>query len=158
MRERIFSWLSYFRLVQYGASALIFDPEGRVLLVKHRLRGGWEWPAGGGKLGEPPHLAVAREAKEEVGIELAKPRLAAVYARSFPGLATRFNFTFTEEVSAQVAAAAKFDRFELSDMRWATVGEARELVSRRLLARFDAAIQACNDGTVAYLVDLPQGA
>jgi 8-oxo-dGTP pyrophosphatase MutT (NUDIX family) len=151
VREKLFSWVSFLRLVQYCASALVFDPDGRVLLVKHRLRGGWEWPAGGGKLGEVPDQAVVREIKEETGIELNSPRLIAVYVRSFPGLASRFNFTFAEQVSAEVAAAVKFDRVELLDIRWVEVAEAQQLVSRRLLKRFNAAIQSWKDGTVAYV-------
>jgi 8-oxo-dGTP pyrophosphatase MutT (NUDIX family) len=151
VRERFFGWLTFLRLVQYGASALIFDPEGRVLLVKHRLRGGWEWPAGGGKLGEPPHKAVMREIKEETGVALEQPRLVAIHVRSLPALAARFNFTFAEQISTEAAKTAKFDRLELSDMRWVEVEAARQLLSRRLIKRFDASLGAWHDGSVAYL-------
>ena len=151
MRERFFGWLSFLRLVQYGSSAIIFDPDNRVLLVKHRLRGAWEWPAGGGKLGEPPHAAVVREIKEEVGIELSQPRLVTVYVRSLPGLASRFNFTFAEQVSAKTAAAVRLDKLELSDMRWATLEEAENLISPRLRRRFRVAVKAWQDGSVAYM-------
>lgn len=151
MRERLFSWLSFARLVQYGTSALIFDPEGRVLLVKHRLRGGWEWPAGGGKLGELPHQGVIREVQEEVSIELQNPRLVAVYARRQPWLATRINFTFGETVSAEAAARAEFERFELTDMRWVALEEAGRLISPRLRHRFELSLAAWQEGRVAYI-------
>lgn len=151
MRERLFNWLSFVRLVQYGASALIFDGQGRVLLVKHRLRGGWEWPAGGGKLGELPERAVIREIKEETGVVLQEPRLVAVYARRFPGFATRFNFTFAEKVSDDAVGLAQFDQLELVAMKWVPVDEARQLLTPRLRRRFEAALSAWQDGSVVYL-------
>lgn len=151
MRERIFSWLSFLRFVQYGASVLAVDAEGRVLLVKHRLRGGWEWPAGGGKLGELPDQAAIREIREEAGIEAANPKLVAVYARKVPGLATRLNFTFAVRVNRDQAASAAFDRLELTALRWVTLDEAERLVSPRLRRRFLAAVQAWQTGQVVYL-------
>ena len=151
MRERLFSWLSFLRLVQYGASSIIFDPDNRVLLVRHRLRGGWEWPAGGGKLGELPHKAVIRETREEVGIDLNDPKLVSVFVRSVPGLASRFNFTFVEQVTAEAAAGAKLDRLELAEMWWVGLDEAAGLISPRLRRRFEASVAAWREGTVAYI-------
>lgn len=137
--------------MQYGASVLIFDPDGRLLLVKHRLRGAWEWPAGGGKLGEPPHVAAVREAGEEVHIVLTAPKLVGVYVNAAKWLPARFNFAFTETVTAAAAAGARYDRLELTAMRWVDTEEALRVISPRLRWRLERLLEARAAGVVAYL-------
>jgi 8-oxo-dGTP diphosphatase len=56
-----------------GASALIFDERGRVLLVLER--DAWSYPGGRLEHGETPERAVVREAREKAGIEIAVGRL-----------------------------------------------------------------------------------
>lgn len=54
------------------AAGIIFDPEGRVLLLKHRFRAGSGWGIPGGFLnaGEQPEAGLRRELLEEVRLEL----------------------------------------------------------------------------------------
>ena len=52
----------------FGAHALAFTPEGRVILVKLRYAPGWRLPGGGRKESEPPRDAVLRELREEIGM------------------------------------------------------------------------------------------
>jgi 8-oxo-dGTP diphosphatase len=67
------------RLVRIGqrrftvtAGVVIFDAEGRVLLLEHVFRsdGGWGIPGGFLSKGEQPEAALRREMREEIGIEL----------------------------------------------------------------------------------------
>jgi 8-oxo-dGTP diphosphatase len=67
------------RLVRTGqrrftvtAGAVIFDTEGRVLLLEHVFRSdsGWGLPGGFLNNGEQPEAAVRRELREEIGIDL----------------------------------------------------------------------------------------
>jgi len=58
-----------------GVGALIWDDNGRVLLVRHHPRTGWDpdkWFTPGGVLenGELPEAALRREIKEEVGLDV----------------------------------------------------------------------------------------
>lgn len=64
------------------AGAIVLDPEGRILLLKHRYRAGNGWGIPGGFLeqDEQPDEALRRELREEVGLELDSARL--VYART----------------------------------------------------------------------------
>ncbi|MEV6350267.1 NUDIX domain-containing protein [Actinoplanes sp. NPDC051851] len=50
------------------ASAIVFDHDGRVLLVEHRLAGRWLYPGGHLDDNEDPAAAALRETREETGI------------------------------------------------------------------------------------------
>jgi 8-oxo-dGTP diphosphatase len=65
------------------AGAVVVDDHGRVLLLKHRFRGGSGWGIPGGfvEVGEQPHDAVKRELCEEVGLNVTDVQIIA--ARGF---------------------------------------------------------------------------
>ena len=54
------------------AGAIIFNNEGKVLLLKHRFRAGSGWGIPGGflEVGEQPEEAMRRELREEIGLEV----------------------------------------------------------------------------------------
>lgn len=71
-----------------GARAMVFDGEGRVLLIEHSYTPGWHLPGGGVERGESVELAVIRELEEEAGIvPTGRPLLVSMHdnSRSFPG-------------------------------------------------------------------------
>ena len=79
------------RLVRTGqrrftvtAGAIIFDDEGRVLLLEHVFRpdGGWGIPGGFLSKGEQPEAALRREMREEIGVELDQVEI--LFARTLP--------------------------------------------------------------------------
>ncbi len=65
-----------------GAAVLLWDDDGRVLLVRHRdtkaLLPGWSTPGGSPLPGETPEECVRREVMEEVGMEVEDLRLSKV--------------------------------------------------------------------------------
>jgi mutator protein MutT len=65
------------------AGALIFNNEGKVLLLKHRFRAGSGWGIPGGFLepGEHPEEAMRRELREEIGLEVKQVEIFT--SRSF---------------------------------------------------------------------------
>jgi 8-oxo-dGTP diphosphatase len=68
------------RRAHLGAAAVIFDGDGRVLLVHHSYgRRGWELPGGGRKPKESLEQAVFREVREELGVEALTAELRGVY-------------------------------------------------------------------------------
>jgi 8-oxo-dGTP pyrophosphatase MutT (NUDIX family) len=52
----------------FGAHALAFTPERRIILVKLRYAPGWRLPGGGRTESEDPRDAVLRELREEIGM------------------------------------------------------------------------------------------
>jgi 8-oxo-dGTP diphosphatase len=79
------------RLVRTGqrrftvtAGAIIFDAEGRVLLLEHVFRpdSGWGLPGGFLNKGEQPEAALRRELREEIGVDLEEVEM--LFARTLP--------------------------------------------------------------------------
>jgi ADP-ribose pyrophosphatase YjhB (NUDIX family) len=65
------------------AGAIVTDDGNRVLLLKHRFRGGSGWGIPGGfiEAGEHPHEAIKRELCEEVGLDVGE--LQIIGSRTF---------------------------------------------------------------------------
>lgn len=62
-----------------SAGALIFDEDGRLLILKPSYKKGWTIP--GGQIeadGESPWAACQREAREECGLDVSRGRLVCV--------------------------------------------------------------------------------
>lgn len=64
-----------------GADAVVFDRDGKVLLMKRPDRGPWCLPGGAVKVNESPEEAVLREAREETGLSVEPETLVGVYRR-----------------------------------------------------------------------------
>jgi ADP-ribose pyrophosphatase YjhB (NUDIX family) len=62
-----------------GGEAVIFDSEGRVLLMKRADDGTWCLPCGFVDPGESPDETAVREAKEETGLDVRVTDLIGVY-------------------------------------------------------------------------------
>lgn len=102
--------------------------EGRFLAVKDRESGKWELPGGKIESGEDRFEAASRELEEETGIELA-PRefrdVVRVEVESSGKVNCWLLFAGEAEVNVELY------REELSDSRWVTAGEFREMDWRR---------------------------
>jgi ADP-ribose pyrophosphatase YjhB (NUDIX family) len=64
-----------------GADGVVFDDDGRVLLVKRADDGRWGLVAGWVEPGEHPRDTIAREFAEELGVEGRARELVDVFAR-----------------------------------------------------------------------------
>jgi NAD+ diphosphatase len=92
------------------AGALVFDDEGRILLLEHVFRPDSRWGIPGGFLskGEQPEVALRRELREEIALEvtdvefffartLARPRQVEIYFLCKPdGVPSPSSFEITK--------------------------------------------------------------
>lgn len=53
----------------HGVRAIVFTPEGEIVLLRHSYVRGWYLPGGGREAGEEPETAILRELREEIGLE-----------------------------------------------------------------------------------------
>ena len=132
-------WFRLTRGATIGVRAVVIDPEGRVLLVRHSYAPGWILPGGGVERGETAYAAVRREVHEEAGIVIeGEPTLHGVFAnhKQFWGdhlacfLVRRYRqepFTPTREI-----AAARF--FAPNDLPPGTTGGTKRRIAEILNA------------------------
>jgi ADP-ribose pyrophosphatase YjhB (NUDIX family) len=63
------------------ACSAIIERGGRYLLARRRDIGWWNLPGGGLELGETVDTGLAREVREEIGVEIRIVRLVGVYSK-----------------------------------------------------------------------------
>jgi 8-oxo-dGTP diphosphatase len=79
----------------HGAACVIFDGEGRVLLVHHTYgRLNWELPGGAAEPGEAPDETATRELLEETGLRAVLDRLTGVYFEPDHDFGPMLHFVF----------------------------------------------------------------
>ena len=74
----------------------LFDPDGRVLIAQRPagkvLAGRWEFPGGKLEPGEDPREGLARELREELGVEVCAARRVIRYRHDYPGRSVDLDF------------------------------------------------------------------
>jgi 8-oxo-dGTP pyrophosphatase MutT (NUDIX family) len=112
------AWWFVRRPYTRGVKCAVRDENGRVVFVRHTYgdRRSWELPGGGLRRREDPEVAVRREMREELGIELEG--LRAVGRFEAYGNHKRTELHCFEAAPAG-GAALRVDAGELAEVRWA---------------------------------------
>ena len=138
-----------------GAAAFMYDPDGRVLLVKPSYRDDWGMPGGAMDPGEYPWETARREVGEELAIDLAPGRLLAVdWVLAQPdGRPPLVNFVFDGGpiTEADAVRRVRLPADELTGWRLAGPEQWDGLLLPRIARRLRECVRALAGGTTAYL-------
>ncbi len=125
-------FMVYTRMVNgmtLGVRGVVFDDEGRVLLVRHTYVPGWHFPGGGVAPGESAEAAVTRELKEEGGIAVeGRPEFFGFY----------FNRGVTRRDHVAVFVCRRWHEMERSWTARLEIAETRFFAPDALPERMDA--------------------
>lgn len=119
-----------------GATAVILEEGGRILLLQHQDQTGWRLPAGFSELGENAAQTMVREVWEETRLEVVPERLLGVHAS--PALNAEYsNGDRIRNVGAVFLTRTSrgqvcLDRAEVTGLAWVS---REELVDRVMLER-----------------------
>ena len=115
---------TYFRFsrgLTLGVRAAIFDPEGRILLIRHTYVVGWHLPGGGVETGETALAALRREVFEEARIVLTgPPELHGVF---FNRRMSRRDHVLVYTVREYLAEGEKVPDREIAEAGFFALGE-----------------------------------
>lgn len=138
-----------------SADAILCDDQGRVLLVDPRYKPDWDTPGGMAEANEPPHEAVRRELREELGLAVAVGALLVVDWVSPHGpWDDLLAFVFDGgELREEQIAGLKLHDDELAGFGFCTPDEARQRLRPYVWRRVAVALEALRTGRVRYLQD-----
>jgi len=108
--------------------ALIFNPEGKILLIKsHKWRGKYVIPGGHIELGERMEDALKREIKEETGLDIHDIKFVCFQEFIFdPAFYKRKHFIFFDFACKTDSTDVKLNQ-EAEEYAWVTLDEALKL-------------------------------
>ena len=138
-----------------GADVILRDDHGRILLVDPKYKPDWDLPGGMAEANEPPHEAVRRELKEELGLDLHVGGLLCVDWVSPHGPwddSLMFIFDGGILTLEQIPSIQLLDG-ELAEFRFCAEDQVSRLLRSSLWRRAQAAIEALRTGHARYLQD-----
>lgn len=107
-------------------AAAILVERGRVLLTQRKrgthLEGAWEFPGGKVEPGEDPKDALARELREEIGVDVTVGDIVEVTFHRYPQKAVLLLFYAAERLPGSPEPQA----IDVADVRWAAADELRD--------------------------------
>jgi len=109
-----------------AATGIVLNRDGKVLLVRRRDNGNWEPPGGVVELDDSLEGAVAREVREESGIEVDVIRLSGVYKN----VGAKGTHVVSLVFLCRAVGGKPTTGDETSEVGWFSPEEAMRLVSR----------------------------
>jgi len=113
--------------------AVVFNPEGKILLVQEKIDGYWALPGGWADVGYTPRQVAEKECFEEAGLNVRANRLLAVMDKTAQQMPPEFEyvyklFIFCEPVGDRLAIGD-----ETTDVNWLSEHDLPELSKPRNL-------------------------
>ena len=124
------------------AQMLVRDPDGRVLLCRLTYKNDWDLPGGVVEVNESPRLAVAREVKEELDLDLdAGALLLTDWLPPWSGWDDALCLVFDGGVrSTGIVEDTVLEAREIRAVRFCAPGEVRDLCADFTARRIESAL------------------
>lgn len=137
-----------------AADCLVFDSDGRFLLVQPVYKSTWDLPGGVAETDESPRRAAHRELREEVGLDLKPGALLAVdWVRRVGQVTEVVAFLFDAGTTNASASDLALQPEEIAAARFVTLDEAGGLLDLEAHARVREALSARMSRAARYLED-----
>lgn len=137
-----------------AADCLVFDSDGRFLLVQPVYKSTWDLPGGVAETDESPRRAAHRELREEVGLDLEPGALLAVdWVRRVGQVTEVVAFLFDAGRTNTSASDLALQPEEIAAARFVTLDEAGGLLDLEAHARVREALSARISRAARYLED-----
>jgi len=134
-----------------ASGVLVWDPEGRLLMVKTLNRDHWILPGGLVEEGESPRAAGVREVFEETGLAVEAGRLLVVeHLPSVDRVPASIQFVFDSTPLTNQPGLVLQEQ-EIEGAQWCPPDEAVRLHGERGRGRLRAALAARQEGSTAWL-------
>lgn len=135
-----------------SSGCLLYDAQGRLLLVDPTYKKYWEIPGGAVEAGESPWAACVREVREELGLDITPARLLCVdYSAETRTRTESLNFIFdggclSNDDIARIVLPAN----ELRAYQFVAPADAGAHLTRRLRRRVERSLEALATGQTIY--------
>jgi len=136
-----------------ASGILIFDKNGKLLIVKPNYQDHWLIPGGTIEENESPMQACKREIKEEIGVNIGKIDFLCVdYKKGVKENDESLQFIFYGGIlSEKKIAKIKIPKDEISDYKFTEIKYGLALLSKTLANRISRSLEALKNKTVIYL-------
>jgi 8-oxo-dGTP pyrophosphatase MutT (NUDIX family) len=136
-----------------SAGAFFFNEVGELLLVKPTYKSHWQIPGGVIEENESPRQGCMREVKEELGLDHTPERLLCVsYTPEGKDNTEGIHFIFLSgTLTPEQIAQIRLPLSELSEFRFCTIDDARQMLGRRASRRLNHCLLAIQNHTTLYL-------
>jgi ADP-ribose pyrophosphatase YjhB (NUDIX family) len=111
--------------------AVVFNPEGQILLVQEKVDGCWALPGGWADVGYTPRMIAEKECFEEAGLTVKSSQLIAVMDKTAQLMPPEFEYVYKlfircEPIGTQIASGSETD-----NVGWFVENELPELSKPR---------------------------
>jgi len=113
--------------------AVVFNQEGKILLVQEKVDGGWTFPGGWADIGYTPRQIAEKECFEEAGLQVKATRILAVMDKTAQQMPPEFEYVYKllilcEPLNTSISAGAETD-----NVGWFAENELPELSKPRTI-------------------------
>jgi ADP-ribose pyrophosphatase YjhB (NUDIX family) len=111
--------------------AVVFNPEGKILLIQEKVDGCWALPGGWADIGYTPRQIAEKECFEEAGLQVKAARLLAIMDKRAQQMPPEFEYIYKLFILCNPIGTSISSGEETLDARWFAEHELPELSQPR---------------------------